>query len=116
MSPGELSIIPIVIVKSSDNLAAAGDGTTVTITCSICLDDMHSGEQARDLPCGHMFHSACVDSWFLSKQRKCPICRQDVTQPTLISSKPKKLVIDTTSSEAASIHEQVSPAHEPLLG
>ncbi|KAJ8753334.1 hypothetical protein K2173_019733 [Erythroxylum novogranatense] len=49
-----------------------------SICCTICLQDIESGEIARSLPrCLHTFHLACVDQW-LVKQGSCPICRQDI--------------------------------------
>lgn len=41
-------------------------------TCSICIEDLVVGEQVRLLPCGHMFHPGCVDTWLAEKAR-CPL-------------------------------------------
>jgi len=32
---------------------------------------------AKKLPCGHMFHSACLRSWF-QRMQTCPTCRSDI--------------------------------------
>ncbi|XP_009360987.2 NEP1-interacting protein-like 1 [Pyrus x bretschneideri] len=46
--------------------------------CSICLQELKEGENARELPiCGHMFHLACIDQW-LKQQASCPMCRLHV--------------------------------------
>jgi len=42
--------------------------------CIICRDDMSEG---RKLPCGHVFHFACLRLW-LQQQQSCPTCRQDI--------------------------------------
>ena len=42
--------------------------------CIICRDDMAEG---RKLPCGHVFHFACLRLW-LQQQQSCPTCRQDI--------------------------------------
>ena len=42
--------------------------------CIICRDDMSEG---RRLPCGHVFHFACLRLW-LQQQQSCPTCRQDI--------------------------------------
>jgi len=39
--------------------------------CAICRDPM---ESARILPCGHLYHSACLRSW-LERDFSCPSCR-----------------------------------------
>jgi autocrine motility factor receptor len=39
--------------------------------CAICWDRM---DQARKLPCGHLFHNSCLRSW-LEQDTSCPTCR-----------------------------------------
>mmetsp|Transcript_119311 Transcript_119311/g.283224 ORF Transcript_119311/g.283224 Transcript_119311/m.283224 type:complete len:151 (+) Transcript_119311:76-528(+) len=43
--------------------------------CVVCMGDLELGSRVRRLPCEHLFHSACVDSW-LESHRECPVCRQ----------------------------------------
>merc|ERR1711871_58136 len=47
------------------------------LACSICLGDYENEEEIRLLPCGHMFHSPCIDAW-LQINRICPLCKADV--------------------------------------
>lgn len=35
-------------------------------TCSVCLDRFKSSSDVRVLPCKHIYHSACIDLWFLN--------------------------------------------------
>lgn len=46
-------------------------------TCIICREEMMPGASAKKLPCGHIFHAACLRSWF-QRQQTCPTCRLDV--------------------------------------
>lgn len=46
-------------------------------TCIICREEMVPGNSAKKLPCGHIFHAACLRSWF-QRQQTCPTCRLDV--------------------------------------
>jgi len=46
-------------------------------TCIICREEMVPGPSAKKLPCGHIFHAACLRSWF-QRQQTCPTCRLDV--------------------------------------
>ncbi|KAF2737144.1 hypothetical protein EJ04DRAFT_129689 [Polyplosphaeria fusca] len=48
-------------------------------TCPICLDDFISNEtQVRELPCRHIFHPDCVDTFLLSNSSLCPMCKKSV--------------------------------------
>lgn len=47
--------------------------------CIICREDMvHS---SKKLPCGHIFHTACLRSWF-QRQQTCPTCRLNILRTT----------------------------------
>lgn len=52
-------------MASSQELAENSDN------CAICWEKM---ETARKLPCGHLFHNSCLQSW-LEQDTSCPTCR-----------------------------------------
>ncbi|XP_017773454.1 PREDICTED: putative RING-H2 finger protein ATL50 [Nicrophorus vespilloides] len=43
--------------------------------CAICLNELIS--DVRQLPCKHIFHIKCIDSW-TERNRICPICRKSL--------------------------------------
>jgi len=43
--------------------------------CAICWEKMDS---ARKLPCGHLFHNGCLQSW-MEQEPSCPTCRLSLT-------------------------------------
>lgn len=51
-------------------------------TCGICYNTASLADEepleVATLPCGHEFHSACIDPWF-QKNSTCPICRRDLS-------------------------------------
>jgi hypothetical protein len=47
--------------------------------CIICRLDMNVGA-GRRLPCGHCFHSECIERW-VGRQWRCPICKHDLKTP-----------------------------------
>jgi hypothetical protein len=48
-------------------------------TCPICLEDYTSGETTvRELPCRHIFHPECVDSFLARNSSLCPMCKKSV--------------------------------------
>lgn len=41
-------------------------------SCPICLSPYAAGEFIKTLPCGHFFHSTCIEYWLLHASTKCP--------------------------------------------
>lgn len=64
--------------------------------CAVCLDGLESGDLQRTLPCGHTFHAACIDRWFMQMcdaryggaPPACPVCKQTVGAKTVHLAKP----------------------------
>ncbi|KAI8829208.1 hypothetical protein BJ741DRAFT_623808 [Chytriomyces cf. hyalinus JEL632] len=44
--------------------------------CPVCLEDFKELEVLRELPCKHLFHRRCIDTW-LSLSCFCPTCRNN---------------------------------------
>ncbi|KAF1944648.1 hypothetical protein EJ02DRAFT_84719 [Clathrospora elynae] len=48
-------------------------------TCPICMDDFEPNKtQVRELPCRHVYHPECIDTFLLSHSSLCPMCKQSV--------------------------------------
>ncbi|XP_044736474.1 E3 ubiquitin-protein ligase synoviolin A [Chrysoperla carnea] len=46
--------------------------------CIICREEMVTA--SKKLPCNHIFHTACLRSWF-QRQQTCPTCRLNILRP-----------------------------------
>jgi hypothetical protein len=46
------------------------------VQCSICLNNITTGQDVTSLPCDHMFHSQCIQRWF-RRNATCPVCRAE---------------------------------------
>lgn len=54
--------------------------------CIICREEMTTA--SKKLPCNHIFHTACLRSWF-QRQQTCPTCRLNILRnPTNNNSRP----------------------------
>lgn len=43
---------------------------------------------SKKLPCGHIFHTACLRSWF-QRQQTCPTCRLNILRTPITTSQPQ---------------------------
>ena len=44
--------------------------------CGICFEDFRNGEQVYDVPCYHVYHMNCIESWW-KIEANCPTCRSE---------------------------------------
>lgn len=57
--------------------------------CIICREDMVNN--SKKLPCGHIFHTACLRSWF-QRQQTCPTCRLNILRTSITATQPAAAV------------------------
>ena len=50
------------------------------LQCVICLSRYKRGTMVSSLPCGHMFHWACVKPWLQTRSVLCPVCRSPANE------------------------------------
>merc|ERR1712100_331881 len=58
-------------------------------SCSICICELEKGEEIMILPCNHVFHAECIETW-LKQSVRCPLCNGSV-----VESSKKYLVQDS---------------------
>ncbi|XP_078036009.1 septin interacting protein 3 [Augochlora pura] len=64
-----------------EELAAADN------VCIICREEMVAA--SKKLPCNHIFHTACLRSWF-QRQQTCPTCRLNILRPVNNNQGPRQ--------------------------
>ncbi|EAT43895.1 AAEL004697-PA [Aedes aegypti] len=66
--------------------------------CIICREDMVSN--SKKLPCGHIFHTTCLRSWF-QRQQTCPTCRLNILRTPITTAAPAP--VQPVNNEAANL-------------
>lgn len=44
--------------------------------CVVCGDSLGDDSCYRQLPCSHIFHQPCIDTWLRTQDASCPVCRR----------------------------------------
>jgi hypothetical protein len=63
---------------TADSAKGLGENDTRR-KCQVCQCDYEGGETVKTLPCGHCFHSECVDQW-LKENDCCAYCRKPILE------------------------------------
>lgn len=86
----KLEKLVIAELQETEDIKALEEGSNSECNskmCSVCLSEFEENDSVRQLPCGHLFHTSCVDEWLFQKRergqtqccpQRCPMCRQYV--------------------------------------
>ncbi|KAL2271006.1 hypothetical protein VTJ83DRAFT_377 [Remersonia thermophila] len=62
--------------------ASSNSATSFQPACEICLELFVNRETIiRELPCGHIFHPECIDSFLSEASSLCPVCKASMLPP-----------------------------------
>lgn len=63
-------------------------------TCAICLDDFVAGSSLiRELPCTHIFHPECIDTFLARDGSTCPVCKHSVLPESFVEEQIGALLV-----------------------
>ena len=54
------------------------------IECSTCFESFTSESEVLSTPCGHIFHSDCINDWLDKGDLNCPQCTSSITDFALL--------------------------------
>ncbi|KAJ7975360.1 E3 ubiquitin-protein ligase RING1 [Quillaja saponaria] len=60
------------IIKITEELLSSDSSQ-----CAVCKDTFELGEEAKQIPCKHIYHSDCIIPW-LELHNSCPVCRYEL--------------------------------------
>lgn len=89
-APAKMAALPTYAINKKYLDEAEGND----VMCQVCQCDYEEGEEMKKLPCGHHFHTECIDRW-LQDHPTCCICK-------------KSIVVDDEDASAKSTAEQQS--------
>ena len=79
MPIGGTFLDPVTVAPTRTQIAnSIEDFPNATSNCAICQEAISAGG-CRIRQCGHVYHRACVVSWF-SLSVRCPVCRYDIRE------------------------------------
>ncbi|KAJ0117892.1 hypothetical protein J7T55_014342 [Diaporthe amygdali] len=84
-------------------------GDSAKVECTICIDEMHLGDEVTVLPCKHWFHGECVVLW-LKEHNTCPICRAPIEKQGGNSAGGNNENGGNGSGDDSSNHQQRRPS------
>ncbi|KAL5768749.1 hypothetical protein ACOSP7_015291 [Xanthoceras sorbifolium] len=62
-------------ITESNTLVSSLPTVATDGVCSVCMEDFQIEIfPGKQVPCGHVFHAACISTW-LSICNSCPLCR-----------------------------------------
>ena len=56
----------------------------MNIACSTCLESFTSKSDISTTPCGHVFHTHCIDQWLRNEKNNCSQCRKACRQNQIV--------------------------------
>ncbi|MBN3292955.1 RN115 ligase, partial [Polypterus senegalus] len=65
-------------ISSLPTVHVSQDQVDSGLECPVCKEDYRQGEEVRQLPCNHFFHSTCIVPW-LEMHDTCPVCRKSLS-------------------------------------
>ncbi|CAL9047452.1 probable E3 ubiquitin-protein ligase XERICO [Musa acuminata AAA Group] len=62
------------------------------VDCRVCLARFEPESVVNRLPCGHLFHRACLETWLDYHHATCPLCRTHVLEGEDAAVSPSSVI------------------------
>ena len=68
------------------------------VVCSTCLESFTSKCDISTTPCGHVFHTVCIQKWLEKDNKNCPQCRTSFDQMIKLYFSENEFVVEENNS------------------
>ena len=68
-------------IESMPTIEIDDSHVTMESHCAVCKEAFELGNEAREMPCKHIYHTDCIIPW-LSLHNSCPVCRHELPTDT----------------------------------
>ena len=97
----EFSVFLIKLIRKDQIFKKIGrQDIIMNIACSTCLGSLTSRSDVSTIPCGHVFHTNCIEKWVQNGHSQCSQCRKDFRNGEII-----KLYFSESQSENDLVNE-----------
>ena len=76
--------------------------------CSICLNPVRVTRSSKQLECGHLYHSSCIEEWVSAGGDTCPMCRNSMGLTQRVPKYKVTIIIENTETGNTSVDEFVT--------
>uniref|UniRef100_A0ACD5TYD2 Uncharacterized protein n=1 Tax=Avena sativa TaxID=4498 RepID=A0ACD5TYD2_AVESA len=85
-------------IESMPTIHIAASHVNADCHCAVCKEPFERGAEAREMPCGHIYHEDCILPW-LQLRNSCPVCRHEM---------PTDAAQSQTATNAAATEEETT--------
>lgn len=64
-------------IESMPSIEISSGHVSSECHCAVCKEAFELGNEAREMPCKHIYHEDCILPW-LKMRNSCPVCRQEL--------------------------------------
>ncbi|KAL3650180.1 hypothetical protein CASFOL_006583 [Castilleja foliolosa] len=68
-------------IESMPTIEISDQHISVESHCAVCKEPFELGNEAREMPCKHLYHHDCILPW-LALTNSCPVCRHELPTDT----------------------------------
>ncbi|OLY84073.1 E3 ubiquitin-protein ligase, partial [Smittium mucronatum] len=97
--------------NEQQNIATSESKPADDFDCLICFEPVQTGDKIREIPCEHVFHQKCLDTWLTTRSGFCPTCRYNLHTRKSLEEQNVGDVSATTISDSIVSLVQSSNSH-----